>query len=135
MAVPVRPRTILIVDDEWESAVVKAVRRRIESEGWRTIPVEPETPWLSGDEFELAALSAIQEQRPDGFLLDVRFGEHKDDQFKGLGILQTILHHHPKLPVLMFTQYAGGAEREMAVRAGHLAPATGAKGCWSESRS
>ena len=108
-------RTILIVDDEWESPIVKAVRRRMESEGWRTIAAEPETPWRSADEFEMAALYAIEEERPDGVLLDVRFGEHKDDRFKGLGILQRILERHPRLPVLMFTQYAQGSEREMAV--------------------
>ena len=35
-------RTIVIVDDEWESAIIKAVRRRLDDEGWRTVVVEPE---------------------------------------------------------------------------------------------
>ena len=106
---------ILIVDDEWGSAIVRAVRRRLESEGWHTIAVEPETLWQTGDDFEVAALYAIEEEQPDGVLLDVRFGEHKDDRFKGLGILRKIVEHHPKLPVLMFTQYAQGPERDTAV--------------------
>ncbi len=116
MADSMKREKILIVDDEWESAIVKAVRRRLEEEGWRTIVVEPEAPRLTGDEFEAAALYAIEEERPDGVILDVRFGDHKDDRFKGLGILREILERHPKLPVLMFTQYARGPERETAVR-------------------
>ena len=107
---------ILIVDDEWESVIVQSVWRRLEEEGWRAIEVVPEAQRLSGDEFEEAALYAIEEEYPDGVLLDVRFGEHKDDRFKGLGILRRIVDHHPKLPVLMFTQYAQGPERETAVR-------------------
>ena len=107
---------ILIVDDEWDSAIMKAVRRRLEDEGWRTIVVEPEGQRLSGDEFESAALYAIGEEQPDGVLLDVRFGEQKDDRFKGLGILRKIVDRHPKLPILLFTQYAQGPERETAVR-------------------
>ena len=67
---------ILIVDDEWESAIVRTVRRRLEDEGWHTIAVEAEEGWLTGDDFEVAALYAIEEERPDGVLLDVRFGEH-----------------------------------------------------------
>ena len=106
---------ILIVDDEWKSAIVRAVRRRLESEGWHTVAVEPETQWLTGDDFEEAALHAIEEEQPDGVLLDVRFGEHRDDRFKGLGILGKIVERHPKLPVLMFTQYAQGPERDTAV--------------------
>ena len=108
-------RKILIVDDEWQSAIVKAVRRRIEAEGWITAVVDPGPQWVSGEEFESAALYAIEEERPDGLLLDVNFGEHKDDRFKGLGILRKVLDAHPKLPVLMFTQYAQGPERETAV--------------------
>ena len=107
---------ILIVDDEWQSAIVKSVRRRLEEEGWRTIQVVPEEQRPSGEDFEFAALYALEEERPDGVLLDVRFGEHVDDRFKGLGILGKIVKRHPKLPVLVFTQYAQGAERETAVR-------------------
>ena len=110
------PRKILIVDDEWESAIVKSVRRRMESEGWFTTAIEPEPSWLSADEFETAALYSIQEDQPDGVLLDMRFGEHKDDRFKGLGILRKIVERYPKLPVLVFTQYAEGPERETAMR-------------------
>ena len=107
---------ILIVDDEWGSAIMKAVRRTLEGEGWRTAAVEPQGQLLTGDDFESAALYAIDEEQPDGVLLDVRFGDHKDDRFKGLGILGKIVERHPKLPILMFTQYAQGPERETAVR-------------------
>ena len=97
---------ILIVDDESDSAIVRSVRRRLEDEGWHTVVVEPEGRGLMGDEFERGALYAIEEERPDGILLDVRFGEHRDDRFKGLGILRKIVEGYPKLPILMFTQYA-----------------------------
>jgi DNA-binding response OmpR family regulator len=108
-------RKILIVDDEWESPIVKSVRRRLEDEGWQTLAVEPGSRSRTGDEFEEAALFAIEEERPEAVLLDVRFGEHADDRFKGLGILRKIVERHPTQPVLMFTQYARGADRETAV--------------------
>ncbi len=116
MASDRRQPKILIVDDEWQSAIVKGVQRRLQEEGWRTVEVVPESQRPSGDDFEMAALYAIEEEQPDGVLLDVRFGEHKDDRFKGLGILRQIVERHPKLPILMFTQYAQGPERELAVR-------------------
>ncbi len=107
---------ILIIDDEWESAIVKAVQRRLEEEGWRTVVVEPHSRWLVGDALEVAAFYAIEEEQPDGILLDVRLGEHRDEQFKGLEILRHIVEHYPTLPVLMFTQYAQGPARDTAVR-------------------
>ena len=107
---------ILIVDDEAGSAIVTAVRRRLEAEGWLPIVVEPENRWSLAEEFETAALFAIEERQPDGVLLDVRFGEHRDDRFKGLEILQKIVKRHPRLPILMFTQYAQGPDRDTAVR-------------------
>ena len=108
--------SILIVDDDVASPIVSAVRRRLEKEGWRTVAVEPEEGWRSGEDFEAAALYAIEESKPDGVLLDVRFGDHRDDLFKGLDILRKIVTEHPTLPVLMFTQYAQGPDRETAVR-------------------
>jgi len=111
-----RRRKIVIVDDEWESSIIKAVRRRLEEEGWVTVVVEPEEGWSPGDEFELAAMYAVEEELPDGVLLDVRFGEHQDDRFRGLTILRNIVERFPKLPILMFTQYAQGPDRETAVR-------------------
>jgi DNA-binding response OmpR family regulator len=108
-------RKVLIVDDEWESPIVKSVRRRLEDEGWQTLAVESDTRLRSGDEFETAALYAIEEARPEAVLLDVRFGEHADDRFKGLGILRKIVERYPKLRVLMFTQYARGPDRDTAV--------------------
>lgn len=109
-------RKILIVDDESESAILKAVRRRLDDEGWRASVVTPETEYSVGEEFEAAALWAIEDDLPDAVLLDVRFGEHRDDLFRGLGILGEIVERWPKLPILMFTQYAQGPERDTAVR-------------------
>ena len=108
-------RKVLIVDDEWESPIVKSVRRRLEDEGWQTLPVDPGPRWRSGDEFEDAALYAIEVERPEAVLLDVRFGEHADDRFKGLGILRKIVERFPSQPVLMFTQSAHGPDRDTAV--------------------
>ena len=107
---------IIIVDDEWESPIVTAVRRRLDEEGWQTLVIIPETGGSIGDEFQAAALFAIEEELPEGVLLDIRLGEYREDQFKGLEILQKIVEQHPKLPVLMFTQYAQGPDRETAVR-------------------
>ena len=107
---------ILIVDDEWESPIVTAVRNRLDEDGWLTQVVHPDTTWHDGGEFEDAALYAIEEEQPDGVLLDVRLGEYKEDQFKGLEILRRIVEAHPRLPVLMFTQYTQGPERDTAVR-------------------
>ena len=109
-------RKIVIVDDESQSGIINAVRRRLEEEGWHTIVVEPEARWSPGEEFELAALYAVEEERPDGVLLDVRFGEHQEDRFRGLAILQSIVQRFPKLPILLFTQYVQGPDRETAVR-------------------
>ena len=78
--------------------------------------IVPEAGGSIGDEFEAAALYAIEEELPEGVLLDIRLGEYREDQFKGLEILQKIVEQHPKLPVLMFTQYAQGPDRETAVR-------------------
>ena len=110
---------ILVVDDEWESPIVAAVVRRLEREGWRTIVVKPESKWSIGDEFEAAALFAVEEERPDGVLLDVRFGEEKEERFQGLASLSKIVDRHPGLPILMFTQYTQGPDRE-TVAAGSL---------------
>ena len=91
--------TIIIVDDEWESPIVTAVRRRLGEEGWQTLVIVPEAGGSIGDEFEAAALYAIEEELPEGVLLDIRLGEYREDQFKGLEILQKIVEQHPKLPV------------------------------------
>ena len=109
-------RKILIVDDESESAILRAVRRRLEEEGWEALVIQPELGHSVGEEFEAATLWSIEEDRPDAVLLDVRFGEHRDDQFRGLEILGQIVEQWPKLPILMFTQYAQGPDRETAVR-------------------
>ena len=110
---------ILIVDDEWESPIVAAVVRRLEREGWQTVVVKAETQWSVGDEFEAAALYAVEEERPDGGLLDVRFGEEKDERFQGLSILSKLVERNPRLPILMFTQYTQGPDRD-AVASGAL---------------
>ena len=111
---------ILVVDDEWESPIVTAVVRRLEMEGWETVIVKPDLyQWSVGEEFQAAALYAVEEEHPDGVLLDVRFGEEKDERFQGLAILGRITELHPGLPVLMFTQYTQGPDRE-TVAAGSL---------------
>ncbi|HCP22828.1 MAG TPA: hypothetical protein DIT90_01760 [Dehalococcoidia bacterium] len=109
-------RKILIVDDESESAILRAVRRRLDEEGWQTLVVVPEAGHSIGEEYEAAALWSIEDDHPDAVLLDVRFGEHRDDQFRGLSILGEVVERWPKLPILMFTQYAQGPDRETAVR-------------------
>ena len=111
-----RKGTILIVDDEFDSATVMAVRRGLDEEGWDPVVVRPEANWSLADEFEDAALYAIEERQPDGVLLDVRFGDQAEERFKGLDILQRIVERFPGLPVLMFTQYAQGPDRDTAVR-------------------
>ena len=112
---PPRSGNILIVDDEATSAIVRAVRRRLEEEGWGTQVVSKEEHG-SADDMLWAALDAIEEQRPDGVILDVRLGDYRDDQFKGLDILKRIAVQHPQLPVLMFTQYSQGVERDTVAR-------------------
>ena len=107
---------IIIVDDEAESSILRTVRHRLEDEGWHTVVVQPIPGGSLGEEFEAAALWEIEEQRPDAVLLDVRFGDHRDDRFKGLEILGEIVNRWPRMPVLIFTQYAQGPERETAVR-------------------
>jgi len=109
-------RRILIVDDESESAILRAIRRRVETEGWETSVIKPESGYSLGDEFEAATIYSIEQELPDAVLLDVRFGEHRDDQFRGLSILGEIVERWPKLPILMFTQYSQGQDRETAVR-------------------
>ena len=106
---------ILVVDDEWESPIVTSVLRRLEREGWQPIVVKPTSRWVVGDDFEAEALYAIETQKPDGVLLDVRFGEDREERFQGLAILNKIIAHNPGLPVLMFTQYAQGPDRDVAV--------------------
>ena len=116
MRAPSQDNKILIVDDESSSAILMAVRRRLEEEGWLQSVVLPESGWSLGEEFESATLYAIEDEQPDGVLLDVRCGEDRDDRFKGLEILQEIVKRYPKLPILMFTQYAQGPDRDTAAR-------------------
>lgn len=108
--------TIMIIDDEADSPILRTIRRRLEEEGWRPAVVRPAPGASLGDEFEAAALWEIEDRPPDAVILDVRFGDHRDDRFKGLNILGQIVRRWPKLPVLMFTQYAQGPDRETAAR-------------------
>ena len=61
-------RNILIVDDESESGILRAVRRRLEQEGWETVVVEPESGYSLGEEFEAAALWSIEQDLPDAVM-------------------------------------------------------------------
>ena len=119
-------RRILIVDDEPDTALMQSVLRALQADGFEPIVVRPgaddsgsssvgQQIVASGDDFEAEALYAIEEYRPAGVILDVRFGEHRDDLFKGLGILGKIVKRDPELPVLMFTQYSRGPARDAAV--------------------
>ena len=107
---------ILVVDDEWESPIVGAVLRTLEQEGWKTSVIKPEFSIDSGSDFEMETLYAIETIRPSGVVLDVRLGEYREDQFKGLEILHKIVEQYPHMPVLMFTQYTQGPERDTAVK-------------------
>ncbi len=110
-----RSGNILIVDDEATSAIVRAVRQRLGEDGWDTQVVSKEEHG-SADDMLWAALHAIEDQRPNAVILDVRLGDYRDDQFKGLDILKRIVVQHPQLPVLMFTQYSQGVERDTVAR-------------------
>ena len=112
---PPRSGNILIVDDEATSAIVRAVRRRLEDEGWSTQVVSKEAHG-SADDMLWAAMTAIDDTAPDGVILDVRLGDYRDDQFKGLDLLKLIVAERPRLPVLMFTQYSQGVERDTVAR-------------------
>ena len=112
---PPRSGNILIVDDEATSAIVRAVCRRLEDEGWSTQVVSKEEHG-SADDMLWAAVAVIEEAAPDGVILDVRLGEYRDDQFKGLDLLKRIVAERPRLPVLMFTQYSQGVERDTVAR-------------------
>ena len=112
---PLRSGNILIVDDEATSAIVRAVRRRLEDEGWSTQVVSKEAHG-SADDMLWAAMAAIDNTAPDGVILDVRLGDYRDDQFKGLDLLKRIVEECPRLPVLMFTQYSQGVERDTVAR-------------------
>ena len=107
---------ILVVDDEWESPIVGAVLRTLEQEGWKTSVIKPQFSADIGRDFETETLYAIETIHPSGVLLDVRLGEYREDQFKGLEILHKIVEQYPHMPVLMFTQYTQGPERDTAVR-------------------
>ena len=112
-----RKQKILVVDDEAGSTIMRSVLLRLEREGYEPVVVAPKGQRVIGDDFETEALYRIQESRPSAVLLDVRFGEHADDRFKGLSILKRISEMDRSLPVLVFTQYAQGPYRETAVAA------------------
>ncbi|MDA1257826.1 MAG: hypothetical protein O3C10_08300 [Chloroflexi bacterium] len=118
-------RRILVVDDEPDTPLMQSVLRALHADGFEPLVVRPHVEFgpasganeipATGDDFEAETLYAIEEHRPAGVILDVRFGEHRDDLFKGLGILGKIVERDPELPVLMFTQYARGPARDAAV--------------------
>lgn len=108
---------ILIVDDEHASDLMRSIRRRLETEGYATTVVEPDVRGPVGDDFEAEALHAVETLRPAAVLLDVRFGDHPDDRFKGLAILSKLIAMFEDLPVLVFSQYSSGPYRETAVTA------------------
>jgi DNA-binding response OmpR family regulator len=94
---------------------MRSIRRRFEQEGLIAMVVEPDVPGPVGDDFEDEALHAVESLKPDAMLLDVRFGDHSDDRFRGLSILARVHETTPDLPVLVFSQYASGPHRETVV--------------------
>lgn len=112
-----RGHKVLIVDDESGSMIMASVLRRLEREGFETVIVAPPGQKVTGADFESEALWQVQQARPAAVLLDVRFGEHADDRFKGLSILKRLTEYDRSLPVLVFTQYAQGPYRDTAVAA------------------
>ena len=108
-------QTILVVDDEHMSDLMRSVFRRLESDGFNPVAIVPEGSRITGDDYETHALFAIENESPAAVLLDVRFGEYDTDRFKGLSILKKIVERDSSLPVLMFTQYARGPYRDTAV--------------------
>ena len=108
-------QTILVVDDEHMSDLMRSVFRRLQSEGFNPIAIVPDGPRVTGDDYETHTLFAIENESPVAVLLDVRFGEYDTDRFKGLSILNKIVERDSSMPVLMFTQYARGPYRDTAV--------------------
>ena len=108
-------QTILVVDDEHMSDLMRSVFRRLESDGFNPIAIIPDGSRITGDDYETHTLFAIENESPAAVLLDVRFGEYDTDRFKGLSILKKIVERDSSLPVLMFTQYARGPYRDTAV--------------------
>ena len=94
-------RKILIVDDEWESAIVRAVGRRLEQEGWQPVVVQPETRWSLGEEFEAAALYARLSGRD---LSD--FGFHRVLAMYKLGVVFVQLHAQYRRGTVTDPRYA-----------------------------
>ncbi len=110
-------QNVLIVDDEASSDLMRSIRRHLDLAGYKTSIIEPDIAHPTGDDFELEAIHAVEVQQPAAVILDVRFGEHPDDQFKGLAILKKLIDATPDLPILVFSQYASGPYRETAVAA------------------
>jgi DNA-binding response OmpR family regulator len=110
-------QNVLIVDDEASSDLMRSIRRHLSLAGYETTIVESDIAHPTGEDFELEAIHAVEVQQPAAVILDVRFGEHPDDQFKGLSILTKLISITPDLPVLVFSQYASGPYRETAVAA------------------
>lgn len=109
-----RKYQILIVDDEWELKIVRDVVSRIEDEGWQPVIVNKGSRGILADEYERTTLDHIDKERPDGIILDLHFGNHKDDRFRGIQILRRIVENYQDLPVLVFTRYDQGPDRWFA---------------------
>ena len=110
-------QNVLIVDDEASSDLMRSIRRHLILAGYETSIVEPDITHPSGEDFELEAIHAVEVQQPVAVILDMRFGEHPDDWFKGLAILSKLIDVTPELPILVFSQYASGPYRETAAAA------------------
>ena len=64
-------QTILVVDDEHMSDLMRSVFRQLESEGFNPIAIVPDGPRVTGDDYETHTLFAIENESPAAVLLDV----------------------------------------------------------------
>jgi DNA-binding response OmpR family regulator len=69
----------------------------------------------TGSDYQSAALYAIEEFNPDALILDIHFGERREDRMKGLEIIREIVAKFKGFPILVLTRYSHGPEREMVV--------------------
>lgn len=94
-------KRILIVDDQ------KGVRRLLEelfkNEGWEV--------GSAGDGLE--AIEKVEQTQPHLILMDVKM-----PNMNGLDATQTILQHHPDVPIIMMTAYGEIEVAKKALEAG-----------------
>ena len=111
-----QPKKVLIVDDEWDSGVIRNLVGEIEKIGWKAIVANDGVEGASAEEYEIAAPWYVQENRPDAVVLDIKFGNFPDERFRGLSILTSLVEAFPELPILIYTIYSEGGLRDDVMR-------------------